>query len=112
MDFWWNKGIMDIFLEDIAYVWLYIDIYLSIEWTKWLQKKGNEETMIHQYEIDFSVVYGGKEKGLQSAIIPANSLEEANKKLKSEVKRRFGKCYVRIHTANLYVSEDSRYAIV
>ncbi|MBO1628625.1 hypothetical protein [Bacillus arachidis] len=68
--------------------------------------------MIHQYEIDFSVMYGGKEKGLQSAIIPARSLEEANEKLKSEVKRRFGKCHVRIDTANLYVSEDSKYTIV
>ncbi|MBO1582549.1 hypothetical protein [Bacillus sp. XF8] len=68
--------------------------------------------MIHRYEIDFSVVYGGKERGLQSAIIPASSLEEANEKLKSEVKRRLGKCHVRINTANLCVSEDSRYTIV
>lgn len=68
--------------------------------------------MIHQYEIDFSLVYGGKEKSLQSAIIPASSLEEANEKLKSEVKRRFGKCHVRIDTTNLYVSEDSKYTIV
>ncbi|MEH7051627.1 hypothetical protein [Bacillus pseudomycoides] len=68
--------------------------------------------MIHRYEIDFSVMYSGKERGLQSAIIPARSLEEANEKLESEVKRRFGKCHVRIDTANLCVSEDTRYTIV
>ncbi|PFE01028.1 hypothetical protein CN288_18110 [Bacillus sp. AFS023182] len=68
--------------------------------------------MIHRYEIDFSVMYGGKERGLQSAIIPARSLEEANEKLKSEVKRRFRKCHVRIDTANLCVSDYTRYTIV
>ncbi|PGX90178.1 hypothetical protein COE15_27000 [Bacillus cereus] len=68
--------------------------------------------MIHRYEIDFSVMYGGKERGLQSAIISARSLEEASEKLESEVKRRFGKCHVRIDTANLCVSEDTRYIIV
>lgn len=87
-------------------------IYLSLEWTKRFQKKGSEGTMIHRYEIDFSVMYGGKERDLQSAIIPARSLEEANEKLKSEVKRRFGKCHVKIDTANLCVLEDSRYTIV
>ncbi|MEN1939425.1 hypothetical protein AAIE21_29045 [Paenibacillus sp. 102] len=68
--------------------------------------------MIHRYEIDFSVMYGSKERSLQSAIISARSLEEATEKLKSEVKRRFGKCHVKIITTNLCVSEDSRYMIV
>ncbi|EOQ09130.1 hypothetical protein [Bacillus cereus] len=68
--------------------------------------------MIHQYELEFSVMYGGKERGLQSAIIPARSLEEANEKLKLEAKRRFGKCHVKIDMASLCVSEDSRYKIV
>ncbi|MDA1669216.1 hypothetical protein PDK09_28000 [Bacillus cereus] len=48
---------------------------------------------------------------LQSAIIPAHSLEEANKKLQSEVKRRLGKCRVKIDHTSLLVSEDSRYTI-
>ncbi|MDA1775196.1 hypothetical protein PDJ95_28365 [Bacillus cereus] len=44
--------------------------------------------MIHLYEIDFSVMYDGKVTDLQSAIIPAHSLEEANKKLQlDEIKR-------------------------
>ncbi|MFJ7557755.1 hypothetical protein ACIQXZ_28675 [Bacillus thuringiensis] len=54
----------------------------------------------------------GMEQDLQSAIIPTRSLEKANEKLKSEVKRRFGKCYVTIDTASLCVSEDSKYKIV
>ncbi|MEB4815444.1 hypothetical protein ABEX53_20445 [Bacillus toyonensis] len=32
-------------------------------------------------------------------------------KLQSEVKRRLGKCSIKINTASLCVSEDSRYAI-
>ncbi|PGO77657.1 hypothetical protein CN980_11285 [Bacillus cereus] len=67
--------------------------------------------MIHRYEIDFSVMYDGKLTDLQSAIIPANSLEEATKKLQSEVKRRLGKCQVKIDTTSLLVSDDSRYTI-
>ncbi|MGR5865078.1 hypothetical protein ACT7C1_15165 [Bacillus paranthracis] len=67
--------------------------------------------MLHRYEIDFSVMYSGKVTDLQSAIIPARSLEEANKKLRSEVKRRLGKCHVKIDHTSLLVSEDSRYTI-
>jgi hypothetical protein len=40
-------------------------------------------------------MYDGKITDLQSAIVPAPSLEEANKKLQSEVKRRLGKCCVK-----------------
>ncbi len=69
---------MDKFPEDIAYIWLCIGIYPSYECTERFQKKRSEGTMIHRYEIDFSVMYGGKERELQSAIIPARSLEEAN----------------------------------
>ncbi|EEM07699.1 hypothetical protein bmyco0003_56210 [Bacillus pseudomycoides] len=67
--------------------------------------------MIHQYEIDFSVMYGGKVTDLQSVIIPAHSLEEANEKLQSEAIRRLGKCRVKIDHTSLLVSEDSRYTI-
>ncbi|WP_305927771.1 hypothetical protein [Bacillus mycoides] len=56
-------------------------------------------------------MYGGKLTNLQSTIIPALSLEEANKKLQSEVKRRLGTCTIKINTASLCVSEDSRYRI-
>lgn len=75
------------------------------------ENKGSEETMIHRYEIEFSVMYGGKVTNLQSTIIPARSLEEANEKLQSEVKRRLGTCRVKIDTASLCSSEDSRYII-
>ncbi|WIY59020.1 hypothetical protein [Bacillus arachidis] len=68
--------------------------------------------MIHRYEIDFSVMYGGKERGLQSAIIPARSLEEANEKLQSEIKRRLGKCWIKIDNTSLYISEEIRYTVV
>ncbi|MCQ6289171.1 hypothetical protein [Bacillus cereus] len=67
--------------------------------------------MIHRYEIDFSVMYDGKVTDLQLAIIPAPSVEEANMKLQSEVKRWLGKCRVRIDHTNLLVSEDIRYTI-
>ncbi|MBG9584340.1 hypothetical protein ABE42_35300 [Bacillus thuringiensis] len=68
--------------------------------------------MIHQYELNFSVMYSDKVTDSQSTIIPASSLEEANKKLESEVKRRLGKCRIKVNTVSLYVSEDSRYKIV
>ncbi|MGN4811154.1 hypothetical protein ACTFSP_27185 [Bacillus cereus group sp. MYBK108-2] len=67
--------------------------------------------MIHQYELNFSVMYSGKVTGSQSAIIPASSLEEANEKLQSEVKRRLGKCRIKINTTSLCVSENKRYTI-
>ncbi|PGA88454.1 hypothetical protein COL93_29210 [Bacillus toyonensis] len=56
-----------------------------------IQKKGSGENLIHQYELNFSVMYSGKVTDSQSTIIPAQSLEEANEKLQSEVKRRLGK---------------------
>jgi len=43
--------------------------------------------LIHQDELDFLVIYSGKVTDSQSTIIPAHSLEEANEKLQSEVKR-------------------------
>ncbi|PEM34739.1 hypothetical protein COF54_15190 [Bacillus toyonensis] len=67
--------------------------------------------MIHQYELNFSVMYSGKVTDSQSTIIPAQSLEEASQKLQLEVKRRLGKCSIKVNTASLCVSEDSRYAI-
>ncbi|MDA2556014.1 hypothetical protein PDR51_29880, partial [Bacillus cereus] len=60
--------------------------------------------MIHQYELNFSVMYSGKVTDSQSTIIPASSLEEANEKLQSEVKRRLGKCSITVNTASLFVS--------
>ncbi|HHL0974180.1 TPA: hypothetical protein ACQUHP_005926 [Bacillus cereus] len=67
--------------------------------------------MIHQYEFNFSVMYSGKVTDSQFTIIPASSLEEANKKLQSEVKRRLGKCSIKVNAASLCVSGDSRYTI-
>ncbi|MBJ8030673.1 hypothetical protein [Bacillus cereus group sp. N21] len=67
--------------------------------------------MIHQYELNFSVMYSGKVTDSQSTIIPAQSLEEASEKLQLEVKRRLGKCSITVNTASLCVSEESRYAI-
>ncbi|NWK72264.1 hypothetical protein HWX41_25220 [Bacillus paramycoides] len=67
--------------------------------------------MIHQYELNFSVMYSGKVTDSQSTVIPARSLEEVNEKLQLEVKRRLGKCSIEINSKSLYVSEDSRYTI-
>lgn len=67
--------------------------------------------MIHQYELSFSVMYSGKVTDSQSTIIPASSLEEANEKLQSEVKRRLGKCSIKVNAASLCVSENRRYTI-
>ncbi|MEK4605542.1 MULTISPECIES: hypothetical protein [Bacillus] len=67
--------------------------------------------MIHQYELNFSVMYSGKVTDSQSTIISASSLEEANEKLQSEVKRRLGKCSIKVKAASLCVSEDSRYRV-
>lgn len=75
------------------------------------KKKRSGENLIHQYELNFSVMYSGKVTDSQSTIIPASSLEEANEKLQSEVKRRLGKCRIKVNAASLCVSEDSRYAI-
>ena len=76
-----------------------------------IQGERSGEKLIHQYELNFSVMYSGKVTGSQSTIIPASSLEEANEKLQSEVKRRLGKCSIKVNTASLCVSEDSQYAI-
>ncbi|MCR6850480.1 hypothetical protein [Bacillus sp. IBL03825] len=67
--------------------------------------------MIHRYKLEFSVMYGGKITGSQSTIIPARFLGEANEKLQLKVKRRLGKCSIKINTTSLYVSENSRYII-
>jgi len=56
-------------------------------------------------------MYSGKVTGSQSTIIPASSLEEANEKLQSEVKRRLGKCSIKVNAVSLCVSENSRYKI-
>lgn len=76
-----------------------------------IQGERSGEKLIHQYELNFSVMYSGKVTDSQSTIIPASSLEEANEKLQSEVKRRLGKCSIKVNTASLCVSEDSQYAI-
>lgn len=68
--------------------------------------------MIHQYELEFSVMYSGKVTDSQSTIIPAQSLEEASEKLQSEVKRRLGKCRIKINHASLCVSEEVRYTVL
>lgn len=75
------------------------------------KRKRSGGTLIHQYELNFSVIYSGKVTGSQSTIIPARSLEEANEKLQSEVKRRLGKCSIKVNKASLCASEDSRYVI-
>ncbi len=73
--------------------------------------KRSGEILVHQYELNFSVMYSGKVTDTQSTIIPASLLEEANEKLLSEVKRRLGNCSIEINSKSLYVSEDSRYNI-
>lgn len=74
-------------------------------------EKRSGENLIHQYELNFSVMYSGKVTDSQSTIIPASSLEEANEKLQSEVKRRLGKCSIKVNGVSLCVSEDERYMI-
>jgi len=76
-----------------------------------LRGKRSGEILIHQYELNFSVMYSGKVSSSQSTVIPASSLEEANEKLLSEVKRRLGDCSIEINSKSLYVSKDSRYTI-
>ncbi|WP_243821283.1 hypothetical protein [Bacillus thuringiensis] len=68
--------------------------------------------MIHQYELNFSVMYSGKITDSKSTIIPARSLEEANEKLQSEVKRRLGKCSIKVNAASVCVSEEVRYTVL
>ncbi|KEK21172.1 hypothetical protein [Bacillus gaemokensis] len=67
--------------------------------------------MIHRYEIDFSVMYSNKETALQSATIPAHFLKDANEKLKTEVKRRFGDCKIVVTSTKLCVSYDGQCSI-
>lgn len=76
-----------------------------------IQEKRSGGILIHQYELNFSVMYSGKVTDSQSTIIPASSLEEANEKLQSEVKRLLGKCSIKVNGVSLCVSEDERYMI-
>ncbi|MEH6891626.1 hypothetical protein V7024_18445 [Bacillus sp. JJ864] len=68
--------------------------------------------MIYQYEIDFSVIYSDRVTVVQSAIVPAHSLEFAKEKLITETQRRIGNCEILICSASLKVSEDERYSIM
>lgn len=77
-----------------------------------IQEKRSGENLIHQYELNFSVMYSGKVTDSQSTIIPASSLEEANQKLQSEVKRRLGKCSIKVNAASVCVSEEVRYTVL
>ncbi len=77
-----------------------------------IQEKRRGENLIHQYELNFSVMYSGKVTDSQSTIIPASSLEEANEKLQSEVKRRLGKCSIKVNAASVCVSEEVRYTVL
>ncbi|MEK4418375.1 hypothetical protein LW858_30620 (plasmid) [Bacillus cereus] len=67
--------------------------------------------MVHRYEFEFSVMYNDKITDAQSTIISASSLEEAHKKLELEVKRRLGKCQLKVDITSLLVSENNRYTI-
>ncbi|MED2990333.1 hypothetical protein P4357_24615 [Bacillus thuringiensis] len=62
--------------------------------------------------MNFSVMYSGKVTDSQSTIIPAQSLEEASKKLHSEVKRGLGKCSIKMNSASLFVSEEVQYTVL
>jgi len=57
-------------------------------------------------------MYSGKVTDSQSTIIPAQSLEEASEKLQSEVKRRLGKCSIKVNSASLCISEEVRYTVL
>lgn len=76
------------------------------------KRKRSVRILIHQYELNFSVMYSGKVTDSQSTIIPAQSLEEASEKLQSEVKRRLGKCSIKVNSASLFVSEEVQYAVL
>lgn len=77
-----------------------------------IQEKRSGEILIHQYELNFSVMYSGKVTDSQSTIIPAQSLEEASEKLQLEVKRRLGKCSIKVISASLFVSEEVQYTVL
>lgn len=62
--------------------------------------------MIYQYEIDFAVMYSDRITDIQSATVPAQSLEIAKEKLITEVKRRIGNCEILISSADLQVPKD------
>lgn len=68
--------------------------------------------MIYQYEFNYSVMYSDKLTVVQSAIVPARSLEMAKEKLISEIQRRIGNCEISICSASLQVSEDEKYSIM
>ncbi|MGX5389925.1 hypothetical protein [Bacillus thuringiensis] len=61
--------------------------------------------MMHQYKFNFSVMYSGK-------VTDSQSLEEASEKLQSEVKRRLGKCSIKVNSASLFVSEEVQYTVL
>ncbi|PEA52441.1 hypothetical protein CON64_23685 [Bacillus pseudomycoides] len=66
--------------------------------------------MIYQYEIDFAVMYSNRITDIQSATVPAQSLEIAKEELIAEVKRRIGNCEILIFSADLQISEDQNIA--
>lgn len=57
-------------------------------------------------------MYSDKLTVVQSAIVPARSLEMAKEKLISEIQRRIGNCEISICSASLQVSEDEKYSIM
>lgn len=77
-----------------------------------IQEKRSGEILMHQYKFNFSVMYSGKVTDSQSTIIPAQSLEEASEKLKLEVKRRLGKCNIKVNSASLFVSDEVQYTVL
>ncbi|QWI47279.1 hypothetical protein [Bacillus mycoides] len=68
--------------------------------------------MNNQYEIAFSVRYAENRTDVQVVILPASSPEEANEKLKKEVKRRLGCCDMAIHFTHVYLSGERKYETV
>lgn len=57
-------------------------------------------------------MYNDRVTTVQSATVPAQSLEFAKEKLKTEIKRRIGNCEISIRSASLQVSEDEKYSIM
>ena len=57
-------------------------------------------------------MYNDRVTTVQSATVPAQSLEFAKEKLKTEIKRRIGNCEISICSARLQVSEDEKYSIM
>ncbi|MFI8710298.1 hypothetical protein ACIGHG_25570 [Bacillus sp. NPDC077411] len=57
-------------------------------------------------------MYSDRVTTVQSATVPAHSLEFAKEKLETETKRRLGNCKVLIYSASLQISEDKKYNIM